>query len=189
MAWWWCRRRRRRRCSTRRPRAKQTKARSARSWPRACWAWTCTTCASRCNRPGCATSIDTGRMQRSWSKQITGISSMATRQVLAELVEELRAAVGAAGDDRVGRRRDAARRVQDGEAFDIVVLAADAIERLAAAGRDRSGQPGRPGAFGRRDRGGGRARRGRRSALRRRFATPFWPRAASAIRRARAACT
>ena len=34
-----------------RPRAKPTKAKSARSSPPACWASTCTACASRCRRP------------------------------------------------------------------------------------------------------------------------------------------
>ena len=69
------------------------------------------------------------------SGQITGISSMATRQVLAELVEEYgrlsgrRVAIESVGGVA------AARRVQEGEPFDIVVLAADAIDRLAAAGR------------------------------------------------------
>ncbi|CAE6839555.1 substrate-binding domain-containing protein [Paraburkholderia haematera] len=69
------------------------------------------------------------------SEQITGVSSMATRQVLVELVEEY---------GRLSGRRvviesvggvAAARRVQEGEPFDIVVLAADAIDRLATAGR------------------------------------------------------
>jgi molybdate transport system substrate-binding protein len=66
---------------------------------------------------------------------ITGISSMAMRHVLAEL-----------GDvhERQARQRveivsvggvEAARRILDGEAFDFVVLAADAIERLAGGGR------------------------------------------------------
>ncbi|MFM0115142.1 substrate-binding domain-containing protein [Paraburkholderia nemoris] len=69
------------------------------------------------------------------SGQITGISSMATRQVLAELVEEYgrlsgrRVAIESVGGVA------AARRVQEGEPFDIVVLAADALDRLAAAGR------------------------------------------------------
>ncbi|RKR31598.1 substrate-binding domain-containing protein [Paraburkholderia sp. BL17N1] len=69
------------------------------------------------------------------SEQITGISSMATRQVLAELVEEYgrisgrRVAIESVGGVA------AARRVQEGEPFDIVVLAADALDRLAAAGR------------------------------------------------------
>ncbi|SAL04931.1 molybdate ABC transporter substrate-binding protein [Caballeronia arationis] len=69
------------------------------------------------------------------SKQISGISSMATRQVLADLVDEY--------ERRSGQRVvvesvggvAALARVQDGEPFDIVVLAADAIARLAAAGR------------------------------------------------------
>lgn len=69
------------------------------------------------------------------SEQITGVSSMATRQVLAELVEEY---------GRLSGRRvviesvggvAAARRAHEGEPFDIVVLAADALDRLAAAGR------------------------------------------------------
>ncbi|MFM2054185.1 MAG: hypothetical protein RL456_2222 [Pseudomonadota bacterium] len=65
---------------------------------------------------------------------IRGISSMATRQVLAELVEAfergsgLRVAMTAVGGV------DAARRVQAGEAFDVVVLASDAIDRLVASG-------------------------------------------------------
>jgi molybdate transport system substrate-binding protein len=68
-------------------------------------------------------------------EQIIGISSMATRQVLAELVEEYgresgrRVAIEAVGGVV------AARRVQEGEPFDIVILASDAIDRLAAAGR------------------------------------------------------
>jgi molybdate transport system substrate-binding protein len=65
---------------------------------------------------------------------ITGISSMATRPLLAELagaywqrsdVEVVFESVGGV---------DAARRVQAGEPFDVVVLAADAIDRLIAAG-------------------------------------------------------
>jgi len=65
---------------------------------------------------------------------ITGISSMATRLLLAEL--------SAAYEQRTGARVaiesvggvDAARRVQAGEAFDVVVLASDAIDKLLAAG-------------------------------------------------------
>jgi molybdate transport system substrate-binding protein len=66
---------------------------------------------------------------------ITGICSMAMRHVLAELggayereAERPVAIVSAGGVD-------AARRVAEGEAFDFVVLAADAIEQLAADGR------------------------------------------------------
>jgi len=63
------------------------------------------------------------------------ISSMATRQVLSELVAlyRQRAAVDI-GLESVGGV-DAAQRVRAGEAFDAVVLAADAIERLMAEGR------------------------------------------------------
>ncbi|MEO6747884.1 MAG: substrate-binding domain-containing protein [Caldimonas sp.] len=66
---------------------------------------------------------------------ITGISSMATRQFLAEAVavwqERGRPAVAIESVGGV----DAAKRVQTGEAFDVVILAADAIGKLAAAGR------------------------------------------------------
>jgi molybdate transport system substrate-binding protein len=66
---------------------------------------------------------------------ITGISSMATRQVLAELAELYTRQTGQrVAIESVGGV-DAARRVQDGEVFDIVVLAADVIDRLAGAGR------------------------------------------------------
>ncbi|MFM0719365.1 substrate-binding domain-containing protein [Paraburkholderia strydomiana] len=68
-------------------------------------------------------------------KPITGISSMATRQVLAELAATYEHLSGQPiAIESVGGV-DAAKRVQDGEAFDIVVLAADALDRLAAAGR------------------------------------------------------
>ena len=68
-------------------------------------------------------------------EQLIGISSMATRQVLAELAQlyesqsKQRVAVESVGGV------DAARRVQAGEPFDFVALAADVIDRLAAAGR------------------------------------------------------
>lgn len=65
---------------------------------------------------------------------ITGISSMATRQVLAELAAAYRARTGVAvGIESVGGV-DAARRVAAGEPFDVVVLASDAIAKLDAAG-------------------------------------------------------
>jgi molybdate transport system substrate-binding protein len=68
-------------------------------------------------------------------KPITGISSMAMRQVLADLATayELRSGQSVAIESVGGV--DAARRVQEGEAFDIVVLASDALDRLASAGR------------------------------------------------------
>jgi molybdate transport system substrate-binding protein len=66
---------------------------------------------------------------------ITGISSMAMRHVLTELTE--------AYEHRSGQRVtilsvggvEAARRINDGEAFHFVVLAADAIEQLASKNR------------------------------------------------------
>jgi molybdate transport system substrate-binding protein len=67
--------------------------------------------------------------------RITGISSMAMRHVLTELSDAYErqsgqtvAIVSAGGVDVV-------RRVENGEAFDFVVLAASAIEKLASGGR------------------------------------------------------
>ena len=69
------------------------------------------------------------------STQITCISSMATRQVLAELATAYERRSGHhVAIESVGGVA-AARRVEDSEPFDIVVLASDAIERLVAAGR------------------------------------------------------
>ena len=66
--------------------------------------------------------------------EIKGISSMATRQVLADLVAayqqhaDIHASIESVGGV------DATRRVQAGEAFDFVVLASDAIDKLIATG-------------------------------------------------------
>ncbi|MFM2330028.1 MAG: hypothetical protein RLZZ494_2131 [Pseudomonadota bacterium] len=67
---------------------------------------------------------------------LTGISSMATRLLLAELaaayaqqVPDTTVHITAVGGV------DAAKRVAAGEAFDVVILATDAIDRLIAAGR------------------------------------------------------
>lgn len=69
------------------------------------------------------------------SAPISGISSMATRNVLDELAREY----GRLSGQRVVIESvggiEAARRVEEGEVFDVVVLASDAIDRLAAAGR------------------------------------------------------
>jgi molybdate transport system substrate-binding protein len=63
------------------------------------------------------------------------ISSMATRQVLADLVAQFqRSSAQEVSTESVGGV-DAAKRVQAGEAFDVVMLAADAIERLIEAGK------------------------------------------------------
>ena len=59
---------------------------------------------------------------------------MATRQVLAELTAGFEQATGhRAAIEAVGGV-DAAKRVQAGEAFDVVVLASDAIDKLLASG-------------------------------------------------------
>ncbi|BAO29036.1 substrate-binding domain-containing protein [Sulfuritalea hydrogenivorans] len=65
---------------------------------------------------------------------IRGISSMATRQVLAELAAAYRMQRGVAVSFESVGGVDAAKRVQAGEPFDLVVLAADAIDRLVASG-------------------------------------------------------
>ena len=67
------------------------------------------------------------------------ISSMATRQVLADLIATHERAGGAATVLEAVGGVDAARRVQAGEAFDIVVLAANALSQLEAAGKTVAG--------------------------------------------------
>jgi molybdate transport system substrate-binding protein len=68
------------------------------------------------------------------AQPLTIISSMATRQVLAELVEAYRAATGTEVRVESVGGVDAAKRVQAGETFDLVVLASDAIDKLQASG-------------------------------------------------------
>jgi molybdate transport system substrate-binding protein len=63
-----------------------------------------------------------------------GISSMATRQLLAELAAAYQKATGqAVGIESVGGV-DAAKRIRAGEAFDFAMLAADALRQLEADG-------------------------------------------------------
>ena len=63
------------------------------------------------------------------------ISSMATRQVLADLAAQFHlGSTHRVTIESVGGV-DAAKRVQAGEAFDAVVLASNAIEQLIEAGR------------------------------------------------------
>jgi molybdate transport system substrate-binding protein len=66
---------------------------------------------------------------------ITIISSMATRQVLADLASQYQQASGQAVTVESVGGVDAARRVQAGEAFDVVMLAASAIDQLIEDGR------------------------------------------------------
>ncbi|MCD2340334.1 substrate-binding domain-containing protein [Ideonella azotifigens] len=62
------------------------------------------------------------------------ISSMATRQLLAELVADFARQGGAAVQVESVGGVDAAKRVRAGEAFDLVVLASDVIDKLVAEG-------------------------------------------------------
>jgi molybdate transport system substrate-binding protein len=64
-------------------------------------------------------------------RALTGISSMATRAALAELAQVYARAHRLRVDVAFVGGVDASRRVQDGEAFDFVVLASDAVARLA----------------------------------------------------------
>jgi len=70
---------------------------------------------------------------------ITGISSMATRLLLAELAAAWEQRSGTAVAIESVGGVDAAKRVQAGEVFDLVVLASDAIERLLASGHVAAG--------------------------------------------------
>ena len=64
---------------------------------------------------------------------ITGISSMATRAVLGELSRAYETSSGRGVTIESVGGVDAARRVEAGEPFDVVVLARDAIDRLLGA--------------------------------------------------------
>ena len=65
---------------------------------------------------------------------IKGISSMATRQLLAELVADYKKSANADIHIESVGGVDAAKRVQAGESFDVVILASDAIDKLIASG-------------------------------------------------------
>ncbi len=69
------------------------------------------------------------------SGKISGISSMATRQILAELAATYSKQTGVdVAIESVGGV-DAAKRIRAGEAFDFAVLASDALEKLEAEGQ------------------------------------------------------
>ena len=70
---------------------------------------------------------------------ITGISSMATRQVLADLAAAFEEQTGVTVAVESVGGVDAVKRVQAGEAFDLVFLAADAINKLIASGHVQAG--------------------------------------------------
>ena len=69
---------------------------------------------------------------------LTGISSMATRQLLSELTAAYAQRTGQVVAIEAVGGVDAAKRVQAGEAFDMVILAADAIAKLVASGHLRA---------------------------------------------------
>ena len=66
---------------------------------------------------------------------ITGISSMATRALLAELAAAYQAQHGVQVLITSVGGVDAAKRVQVGEVFDLVVLASDTIDKLISSGQ------------------------------------------------------
>jgi molybdate transport system substrate-binding protein len=63
------------------------------------------------------------------------VSSMATRQVLVELVAAFETCSSQSVELESVGGVDGAKRVRAGEAFDVVVLASDVIDKLAAEGR------------------------------------------------------
>ena len=71
--------------------------------------------------------------------RLNGISSMATRLLLADLAEAWQQQGGVPLSVESVGGVDAARRVAAGEAFDLVVLAADAIDKLLATGHAVAG--------------------------------------------------
>jgi molybdate transport system substrate-binding protein len=67
------------------------------------------------------------------------VSSMATRELLAALAAQFQQQTGIDVSTEAAGGVDVAQRVARGEAFDVVVLAANAIDRLVAEGRLRAG--------------------------------------------------
>ncbi len=65
---------------------------------------------------------------------IHGVSSMATRQVLAELAAQFDSQSGCQARIEAVGGVDAAKRVRAGEAFDVIVLASNVIDALIAEG-------------------------------------------------------
>ena len=63
------------------------------------------------------------------------ISSMATRELLAALAAEYGQRTGQQVDAQAAGGVDVAKRVEQGEAFDVVVLASNAIDKLMASGK------------------------------------------------------
>jgi molybdate transport system substrate-binding protein len=79
-------------------------------------------------------------MQTSSSSLVLrGISSMATKALLADLTQAYKAQTGVSVHIESVGGVDAAKRVQAGEAFDMVLLASDAIDKLMASGHVQTG--------------------------------------------------
>jgi len=79
-------------------------------------------------------------MQTSTSSLVLrGISSMATKALLNDLTQAYQAQTGVTVQIESVGGVNAAKRVQAGEAFDVVLLASDAIERLIASGHVQTG--------------------------------------------------
>jgi molybdate transport system substrate-binding protein len=79
-------------------------------------------------------------MQTSSSSHVLrGISSMATKALLADLTQAYLAQTGVSVQIESVGGVDAAKRVQAGEAFDMVLLASDAIDKLIASGHVQTG--------------------------------------------------
>mgnify|MGYP006164879973 CR=1 FL=1 len=79
-------------------------------------------------------------MQTSSSSLVLrGISSMATKALLADLTQAYQAQTGVSVHIESVGGVDAAKRVAAGEAFDVVVLASDAIAKLTASGHIAAG--------------------------------------------------
>jgi molybdate transport system substrate-binding protein len=79
-------------------------------------------------------------MQTSFpSPVLRGISSMATKSLLAELTKAYLAQTGVSVQIESVGGVDAAKRVQAGEAFDMVLLASDAVDKLIASGHVQTG--------------------------------------------------
>jgi molybdate transport system substrate-binding protein len=71
---------------------------------------------------------------RAMTSALRGISSMATKKVLADLAADWERQAGGRMIVKAVGGVDAAKRVAAGEAFDAVFLAADAIDKLMASG-------------------------------------------------------
>lgn len=77
--------------------------------------------------------------QRTIRPMLTGISSMATKALLADLAADYTRRSGVPVSIESVGGVDAARRVAAGESFDVVLLASDAIDKLLAGGHAVAG--------------------------------------------------